>query len=411
MKTVMDRLSYKTLENTGYEGVLLKDAPERVLQFGEGNFLRAFADHFIDLLNERAGFDAKVLVCQPRGNRMCDVINSQEGLYTLMLRGQDRGKTVEETRVISCISRCINPCDDHNGFLEAAHDPHLRFIISNTTEAGIIYDPSCKFTDAPASSFPGKLTRFLYERFNCGLPGFIILACELTDRNGDELRVCVEKYIDQWDLPHDFLKWVRTCNSFCTTLVDRIVPGYPKENAEEICDKLGYTDELLCIGEVFATWVIEGHKGILDELPANKADLPILVTDNVDLYKKRKVRMLNGIHTSMALAAFLAGKDTVGECMKDEVMSRYIQTALYDEIIPVLDEFERSDLEEYAAAVFDRFANPFISHELLSISLNSTAKWKARVMPTVTEYFARYKQLPEILTFSFAAYISFYHRG
>ena len=408
----MDRLCYETLEKQGYGGYLLKTAPERVLQFGEGNFLRAFTDHFIDVMNEKAGFNGKVVVVTPRGTgKHWNVINSQEGLYTLLLRGQDKGRRVDDMRIISCISRCINPCEDNDGFLKCAANPDLRFIVSNTTEAGIVYDPQCKMTDEPASSFPGKLTRFLYERFKAGLPGFIILSCELIDRNGDELLNCVEKYSQQWELPEEFKQWIRKENTFCSTLVDRIVPGFPKEEADSLWEKLGYQDDLLDAGEVFASWVIEGPDTVLDEFPADKAGLPVILTDNVDPYKKRKVRILNGAHTSMVPAAFLTGMDIVRDCMGDDCIRGYMKTALYDETIPVLDGLDREELEEFTQAVFDRFANPFIDHELLSIALNSTAKWKARVMPTVLEYYEQKGELPKVLTFSFAAYLSFYHRG
>lgn len=408
----MDVLSYDLLEKKGYKGYLLKDAPERVLQFGEGNFLRAFTDCFVDIMNEKAGFNGKVVVVTPRGTgRQCDIINSQDGLYTLLLRGQEKGKRVDSKRIISCISRCINPYRDYDEFLKCAANKDLRFIVSNTTEAGIVYDPACEFSDAPASSFPGKLTRFLYERYNNGLPGFIILSCELIDRNGDELLSCVNKYIEKWGLPDDFAVWTRKENIFCSTLVDRIVPGYPKSEAEAICEELGYRDDLLDAGEVFASWVIEGPAGILDEFPADKADLGVSIVDNVDTYKKRKVRILNGAHTSMVLAAYLAGRDIVRDCMEDDCIRGYMKTALYDEIIPVLKGLDERELADFTEAVFDRFANPFIDHELLSIALNSTAKWKARVMPSLLEYHDLKGRLPKAITFSFAAYLSFYHSG
>ena len=404
----MEGLSYKTIEKTGYDGFILKDVPERVLQFGEGNFLRAFTDHFIDVLNEKTDFGGKVVICQPRGGAKSKVINGQDGLYTLLLRGISGTKMVEETRIISCISRCINPVEDYDALLECAHNPDIRFIVSNTTEAGIVFVGSCAFSDRPVASFPAKLTRFLYERYRAALPGFIILSCELIDRNGDALLDCVRKHIRQWDLPDEFDRWVQRENSFCSTLVDRIVTGYPGDEAEAICEKLGYVDELIDAGEIYASWVIEGSERILDELPFDKAGLPVVITGNVDPYKKRKVRMLNGAHTSMSPAAFVAGADTVGECMSDPVIASFVKKALYDEIIPVLGN-DRSGAEEFAEAVSDRFSNPFIRHELLSILLNTTAKWKARVMPTVKEYFEKYGALPEILTFSFAAYIYLYH--
>ncbi|MCR5209160.1 MAG: tagaturonate reductase [Lachnospiraceae bacterium] len=408
----MERLSYETLQKNGYEGYLLKQAPEKILQFGEGNFLRAFTDHFVDVLNEKCGFNGKVVIVQPRGTgRKCEVINGQEGLYTLLLRGNDKGRKVDEKRVISCISRCINPYSDFEGFLKCAQNPELRFIVSNTTEAGIVYDPSCSQNDAPPSSFPAKLTRFLYERFLNDLPGFIILSCELIDRNGDELLKCVREYADKWELSGDFKNWLEKENLFCSTLVDRIVPGFPAAEADSICEELGYKDELLDAGEVFASWVIEGPETILDEFPADKAGLPVKAVANVDPYKKRKVRILNGAHTSMVLAAFLAGKDIVRDCMDDECIKGFMDKALNEEIIPVLKGLDASELTVFAGAVSDRFANPFIDHELLSIALNSTAKWKARVMPSLLDYYEQKNSLPVILTFSFAAYLMFYHCG
>lgn len=407
----MERLNYKVLEEKGYDGYLLKDAPEKVLQFGEGNFLRAFVDYFIDLLNEKAGFNGKVVLCQPIAQGLSDMINEQEGLYTLFLRGQENGQKVNNKRVISCVSRCINPYGQFDEYLKCAANPELKFIVSNTTEAGIAYDPACNLEDKPASSFPGKLTQLLLERFNKNLPGLTILSCELIDRNGDELLKCVNKYIEQWNLSDEFKEWVNKENIFCSTLVDRIVPGYPRNEAAGICEELGYQDNIIDTAEVFGAWVIEGPQSIKKDFPVDKAGLPILIVDNVDPYKKRKVRILNGAHTSMIMAAYIAGKDIVRDCMKDEVIRGFMNKALYDEIIPVLKGLDKKDLEDFAAAVTDRFSNPFIDHELLSISLNSASKWKARVMPTVIEYYEQKKELPKVLTFSFAAFLSFYHMG
>ena len=407
----MEKLSYKLLKETGYDGFLMGDAPEKVLQFGEGNFLRAFVDYFIDMLNEKTGFNGKVVLCQPIEQGLSDMINDQEGLYTLFLRGQENGEKVNKKRVISSVSRCLNPYREFDKFMECAANPDIRFIVSNTTEAGIAYNPACKLEDKPASSFPGKLTQLLYERFQKKLPGFIILSCELIDRNGDELFRCVKKYIEQWGLSDEFLSFVENENVFCSTLVDRIVPGYPRAEADAICEELGYKDNLIDTAEVFGAWVIEGPQSIKEEFPVDKAGLPVIVVDNVDPYKKRKVRILNGAHTSMIMGAYLSGQDIVRDCMKDEVIKGYMNKALYTEIIPVLKGLEKKDLEDFAAAVSDRFANPFIDHELLSISLNSCSKWKARVMPTVLEYYEQKKELPKVLTFSFAAFLEFYHQG
>lgn len=404
----MEKLSYATLEKQVYDGYLLKDAPERVLQFGEGNFLRAFVDYFIDEMNEKAGFDSKAVLCQPIAPGLAPMINSQDGLYTLFLRGRENGQKVNRKRVISCVSRCLNPYEDYQGLLDCAKNPDLRFLVSNTTEAGIVFDPACKKDDAPPASFPGKLTAFLYERWKLGLRGFIILSCELIDHNGGELKRCVDKYIDLWDLEPEFKAWTERENLFCSTLVDRIVTGYPRAEAEGICRELGYQDDILDTGEVFGFWVIEGPQSIKDEFPVEKAGLPIIVVDDHTPYKQRKVRILNGAHTSMVLGAYLAGQDIVRNCMEDEVIHGFMNKTIYDEIIPTLD-LPRDELTEFAAAVTERFNNPYIDHALLSISLNSTSKWKARVLPSLEEYVKRQGRLPKCITFSFAAYIAFYH--
>ena len=407
----MSRLNYKTLDEVGYNGYILKDAPEKVLQFGEGNFLRAFVDYFFDVMNETADFNGKVAVAQPISAGLAQLINEQEGLYTLFLRGSENGQKVNNKRVISAISRCINPYDDYEKLMECASNESLRFIVSNTTEAGICYDSTCQKDDAPPSSFPAKLTAFLYKRYQNKLPGFIILSCELIDHNGDELRKCVHQYIDQWNLESDFRMWVDNENIFCSTLVDRIVPGYPRNEVEEICKELGYDDNLIDTAEVFGFWVIEGPQEIKKELPFEKAGLPIIVVDDVTPYKQRKVRILNGAHTSFIMAAYLSGQDIVRDCMKDTVIHDFMNKTIYDEVIPTLD-LPKDNLMKFASDVTERFSNPFIDHQLLSISLNSTSKWKARCMPSLLEYSKRQGgKLAKCLTFSFAAYIDFYHRG
>ena len=408
----MKKLSYETLKEQNYSGYLLEDAPERVLQFGEGNFLRAFVDYFIDVMNEKAGFNSKVVLCQPIESGLSDMINEQEGLYTLFLRGFQDGQEVNKKRVISCVSRCLNPYSDFEAVLECASNPDLRFITCNTTEAGIAYDPSCQFTDTPANSYPGKLTQFLYRRFQkFGQEegkGFIILSCELIDDNGKELEKCVLKYAEQWNLGEDFIAWIKKENTFCSTLVDRIVTGYPRNEADAICEELGYKDNLIDTGEIFGFWVIEGPQSIKDEFPVDKAELPILITDNHKPYKQRKVRILNGAHTSFVLGAYLAGQDIVRDCMHDDVICGFMNTTIYDEIIPTLD-LPKEELLNFASAVTERFKNPFIDHALLAISLNSTSKWKARVMPSLKEYIKRQGSLPACITASFAFYIAFFN--
>lgn len=413
----MNHLSYETLKQSGYDGYVLKDAPERILQFGEGNFMRAFVDYFIDMMNEHAGFNSKVVLVQPIATPpgafdLAKVINEQDGLYTLYLRGFENGEEINQKRVISCVSRCLNSYADYEAVMACADNPELRFITCNTTEAGIAYDESCQFTETPPSTYPAKLTQFLYRRFQkFGTQpgkGFIILACELIDDNGKELEKCVLRYARQWNLGDDFIAWIEKENTFCSTLVDRIVTGYPRAEADKINEENGYIDQVLDTGEIFGFWVIEGPQSIHDEIPFAKAGLPVLITDNHKPYKQRKVRILNGAHTSMVLGAYLAGQDIVRDCMHDDVICGFMNKTIYDEIIPTLT-LPEDELKDFAHAVTERFKNPFIDHALLAISLNSTSKWKARVMPSFLGYVKNTGTLPKCITASFAFYIAFYH--
>ncbi|NLD82997.1 MAG: tagaturonate reductase [Clostridiales bacterium] len=405
----MEQLNYAVLKKTGYDGYLLKSAPEKVMQFGEGNFLRAFVDDFIDIANEKAAFNGKVVLVQPIAQGLTDLINQQEGLYTLYLRGSRNGAKVDDKRVISCVSRCVNPYGDWDSVLALARSKDLEIIVSNTTEAGIVHDTESAFDQTPPVSFPAKLTRVLYERFTAGQKGIVMLSCELIDNNGRELLRCVNQYIDDWGLSADFRRWVNEENIFCSTLVDRIVPGRirdPKEVAA-LAAANGYEDPLTDVGEVFGIWVIEGPDGLEDRLPFKKAGVPVIVVPDVTPYKKRKVRILNGAHTGFVLGAYLAGFDIVRDCMHDETVLGYMNQMLYDEVIPTLP-LDRQDLMDFAAAVQDRFNNPFVNHELMSISLNSTSKWRARNMPTFLDYVQEKGALPPCLTTSFAAYLAFY---
>ena len=405
----MEQLNYRVLKNAGYNGYILENAPEKVMQFGEGNFLRAFVDDFIDIANEKAGFNGKAVLVQPIAQGLTELINKQEGLYTLYLRGSEKGVKVDDKRVISAVSRCLNPYGEWDKVLELAKSDDLEIIVSNTTEAGIVHDTESTFDQAPPLSFPAKLTRVLYERFTAGKPGIVMLSCELIDNNGKELLKCVNQYIDDWRLSDDFRRWVNEKNIFCSTLVDRIVPGRirdPKE-VEALDAANGYSDPLTDVGEVFGIWVIEGPDGLEDRLPFRKAGVPVIVVPDVTPYKKRKVRILNGAHTGFVLGAYLAGYDIVRDCMHDDTILGYMNKMLYDEVIPTLP-LDRKDLENFAQAVQDRFNNPFVNHELMSISLNSTSKWRARNMPTFLDYVKEKGELPPCLTTSFAAYIAFY---
>ena len=409
----METLNYEVLKKSGYDGYILKDAPEKVLQFGEGNFLRAFVDYWFDLANEKAGWNGKCVLVQPIAPGLAKMINEQDGLYTLYLRGSENGRKVDDKRVISSVSRCLNPYekDDYEKMMAVAASEDLEIIVSNTTEAGIVYDPACRKDDCPPSSFPAKLTQVLYHRYQAGRKGILMLACELIDDNGKQLLRRVNQYIDQWELGEGFKKYVNEECTFCGSLVDRIVPGRIRDPQEvaELEAKNGYADPLTDVGEVFGVWVIEGDPKLNDVLPFRKAGLEanVFVTPDMSPYKKRKVRILNGAHTGFVLGAYLAGFDIVRDCMHDDTILRYMNKMLLDEVVPILP-LDQEDCRRFAAAVQDRFNNPFVNHELMSISLNSTSKWRARNMPSFLEYVEKNGALPACLTMSFAAYIAFY---
>lgn len=382
----------------------MNNVKETVMQFGEGGFLRGFVDYFFHKLREQGLYDGKIVVVQPIEKGMCQMLEDQNCEYNLFLRGIDHGQVINEHTHITSISRALNPYTQYEEYMKLAENPDLRVIVSNTTEAGIEYLGTEKLSDTPAKSYPAKLTQFLYKRFQSGLKGFILLPCELIDNNGDNLKKCVLQYADLWELGADFKNWLEAENDFCNTLVDRIVTGYPRDEVEELTKQIGYTDNLIDTAEIFHLWVIEGHHE--DELPFNKAGYNIVWTDDAKPYKKRKVRILNGGHTSMVLGARLYGLETVGECMKDETVSAFLKKCIFDEIVPTLGNTE-TDVK-FGEAVLERFSNPFIKHQLLSIALNSVSKFQVRVLPTILEYKEKFGSYPKALTFSMAALIAFY---
>jgi len=372
---------------------------EKIIQFGEGGFLRGFADWMLQKVNEQTDFDGSVVVVQPIKNGMCDMLTAQGCEYTHICRGVEG----VETKKINVISRCVKPYDDFDGYMALAENPDFRFIISNTTEAGITFDANDKITDKPANSFPGKLTQLLKKRFDAGLNGFVFLPCELIDKNGENLKKCILSYADLWALGNEFKTWIEKDNIFCNTLVDRINTGYPKDEKID----LGYEDNMINTSEYFHLWVIEGYNGLFSELPFDKCGLNVILTDNLAMYRTRKVRILNGAHTSLVPYALLEGFDTVKSCIDDEKMNAHIRRCVFDEIIPTLD-LPREELVEYADNVLIRFANPYIKHYLSSIALNSVSKFKVRVLPSILEYIKRFDKMPETLIFSFAKLIAFY---
>lgn len=377
---------------------------ETVLQFGTGNFLRGFADYFINALNKQGLYDGKIVVVSPTNSKAVEKINSQNGRYNLLLRGIENGNEISSINEINSINRAINPYENFKGFLSLAKNPDLHFIVSNTTEAGISFDDTCKITDKPADSFPAKLTQFLYKRYKNNLNGFVIFACELIDNNGKELEKCVIKYAKKWELGKDFITWIKSENTFCNTLVDQIVTGYPKDEAEHIFDEIGYRDNLLDTAELYHLWVIEGD--FENKLPLQKAGFNVIWTDNVAPYKKMKVRILNGSHTSLVFPSLLCNVETVGESLKDEQLNAFLNTCLFDYILPMLDNTD--EIKSFANAVLERFANPYIRHLWKSISLNSVSKFTARVLPTVNDYVDKNNCPPKPLVFSLACLIEYY---
>ena len=374
---------------------------ETVIQFGEGNFLRGFFNYFLHVMNEKGLYDGKAVVIQPRAGGKCALLNAQGCKYNLYLRGMEKGEIKKEHHLIESISRCIDPYKYFDEYISLADNPDFRFVVSNTTEAGIAFDESCSFDDRPCTSFPGKLTQLLYKRYKNGMKGFVFLPTELIDGNGDALKKCVLQYAELWKLEEGFIRWINEENTFLNTLVDRIVTGYPNDETAVLHPE----DKYLDTAEVFHLWVIEGN--FENELPLKKAGFNVVWADDAKPYKKIKVRILNGAHTSLVPYAMLSGFDTVKSCMDDEEMSSYVRRCVFGEIIPTLD-LPRDELTEYAEQVLVRFSNPYIKHYLSSIALNTVSKFKVRVLPSILEYVKRYDKMPETLIFSFAKLIDFY---
>lgn len=377
-----------------------KQRTERVIQFGEGGFLRGFVDWMIQKINDNSDFDGSVVVVQPIDQGMCDMLSAQNCVYTHVCRGVEG----VDTTVVDVISRCVKPYEDFGAYLALAEQPEMRFIVSNTTESGIVFSDEDKITDAPPKSFPAKVTLLLKKRFELGLCGFIFLPCELINRNGDNLKKCILQYADLWSLGEDFKNWVEKENVFTNTLVDRINTGYPR--GEDL--GLGYEDNMANTSEFFHLWVIETDFDLDSEMPFSKTDLNVIITpDKLEMYRTRKVRILNGAHTSLVPYALLSGLDTVKSCLDDETMSNHLKRCVFDEIIPTLD-LPRDELLSYANSVVERFSNPYIKHYLSAIALNSVSKFKVRVLPSILEYIKRYDKMPETLLFAFAKLIDFY---
>ncbi|MCR4618166.1 MAG: tagaturonate reductase [Lachnospiraceae bacterium] len=388
-----------------------KERPVKVLQFGEGNFLRAFVDYMIDIANEQGKFDGDIVLVKPIEFGNLDRFHNQECQYTVQLRGRVDGEPKKINRIVTSVADAVDAYNEYEKYADYAKLDTLRFIVSNTTEAGIVYDETDKFELNPPKSYPGKLAKFLYERYKHfngdKSKGLIMLPVELIDDNGLHLKECVLKQAKNWNLEDGFSDWLNEACIFTSTLVDRIVTGYPRDEAEELCKEFGYQDDLIVTGEPFALWVIESPKDLSDELPLPAAGLPVIYTPDHHPYKQRKVRILNGAHTSFVLASYLCGNDIVLQSMNDELILKFIKGTLFDEVIPTLT-LPKQDLLDFADAVLARFNNPYVKHAHLSIALNSVSKWRARCMPSFLDYVKNEGKLPEHLTFSIAALMAFY---
>lgn len=399
----------KTLNRKEFPGA---QYPTRVIQFGEGNFLRAFIDWQLDLLNEQTDLAAGVTIVRPINTEFPPSLNTQDGLYTTVIRGLDeRGEAVSEARVIRSVNNEINPWQDFADYLALARNPEIEFVFSNTTEAGISYHAGDRPDDMPPVSFPAKLTQLLLERFRhfdgAADKGWMIIPCELIDYNGEALKALVLRYAQEWQLPAAFSDWIETANTFCSTLVDRIVTGYPRDEAQKLEAELGYHDAFLDTAEYFWLFVIQGPQALAEKLRLDRCPLNIRIVDDIRPYKERKVAILNGAHTALVPVAWLCGVDTVGEAMRDEAIRRYVEQTIGEEIIPALD-LPANELRQFADAVTGRFLNPYIRHQLLSIALNGMTKFRTRILPQLLTNIRQHGAIPPRLTFALAALIAFY---
>ena len=388
--------------------------PEKVIQFGEGNFLRAFVDWIIFNMNEKTDFNGSVVVVQPIERGMIDMLNGQDCLYHVNLQGLDNGEPVNSLTKIDVISRALNAYTQNEEFMHLAEQPEIRFVISNTTEAGIAFDPSCKLTDKPASSYPGKLTQLLYHRYEYFkgdmTKGLIVFPCELIFLNGHKLKECILQYIELWNLGEDFKNWFLNACGVYATLVDRIVPGFPRKEIDDIKAKLGYDDNMVVQGEFFHLWVIEAPAEIANEFPADKAGLNVLFVPSEEPYHERKVTLLNGPHTVLSPVAYLSGVNIVRDACQHPVIGKYINKVMYEELMETLN-LPKEELQKFAGDVLERFVNPFVDHQVTSIMLNSFPKYETRDLPGLKTYMQRKGELPKGLVLGLAAIITYYKGG
>jgi len=387
--------------------------PERVIQFGEGNFLRAFVEWIIQRMNQEQNFNSSVALVQPIDQGLADMINAQNGLYHLILEGMENGEPKRSVELIDCVSRCLNPYRDYQSYLELVENPDIRFVVSNTTEAGIQWAEGETLDMQPQPSFPGKMTALLHHRFTkfegAVDKGLIIICCELIEDNGDRLKELVIKHAANWNLGDDFTTWLENHCAFCATLVDRIVPGFPRDNIKAIQDEIGYEDNLVVVGELYHNWVIKAPEWVEAEFPAHQAGLNVTFVDEAKQKEIRdqKVRILNGSHTGSVAAAYLSGFDTVRQAMEDSDVGGFVNAMVAEEIVPNIPG-DQEYLQKFSQKILERYHNPFIRHEWMSIALNSMSKWETRVLPSLLDAYQNTGTLPKRIVFSLAALIALY---
>ena len=381
----------------------------KVLQYGEGNFLRTFVDVYFDTLNKNGQGRYAVNIVKPITFGSLERFEKQGNKYHIILRGMAGGKSVEDVYKVDCLENVIDPFVDYQSYIALAKAPELKIIVSNTTEAGICYNENDKIDAFDGITYPAKLTKFLYERFNAGLDGVYLLPVELIDNNADELKKCVDKYIELWNLPVAFKKWNDEQNFYCNTLVDRIVSGHPRdeETKAHLTELIGEQDELMSIGEPFGLWAVEKKGDIAKYIKEGVHNIEVVLTNDIGYYKKRKVRVLNGSHTNLVPTALMLGAVTVYDCMVDEKLSAFVESTLKEEIIPYVSS-DIAATTVFAGSVKDRFMNPFLNHQLVSISLNSISKWRARVLPSFKDYYAQHGKIAPNLTVGFSYLMALY---
>lgn len=397
----------KQLNATNYSK---PNRPTKIMQFGEGNFLRAFVDWIVQDLNDKNIINSGVVVVQPVPMGRVADLAKQDGLYTLCLEGIDKGQKVQSRQIIDVLNDFVNPYEDYDKYIAYARSADLEVVVSNTTEAGIVLDESdVDFSKCP-TSFPGKLLAFLWERYNFFqgdvTKGLAIIPCELIDHNGQALQKVLNQLAEIRQMDGDFITWLNTANHFTDTLVDRIVPGYPRDTVEQIWQETGFVDNNVVKGEVFHLWVLKKDEFIQNKLPADKSGLNVIFANDIVPYKQRKVKILNGAHTAMVPVAYLCGIDTVGEALADKEISTFIRQLIFEEIKPTIT-LPEDEMQAFAESVLERFQNPFVRHELMSIALNSTTKFKTRLLPSYNDYVAKFGQIPNHILFAFAALVTF----